>query len=353
MDSVETKSHGRVNLIGEHTDYNGGFVLPICIPQFTKASLTKRHDFLVEGMSRNFGGVPERYTLGEEKKRGSWIDYVQGVTFVLKREGCSLSGFNLLVDSTVPWGSGLSSSAALEVSILKGLNELFDLNLSPVRIAQLGQMVENDFVGARVGIMDQMVTSLGTDGEALFIDTRDLSYQPIPLPLDDIELLVIDSGVRHSNSGGDYNQRRAECEKACELLGVKQLRDLTVDDLPRVETLPEPFSRRARHVISENARVLDAVAALKRKDFETLGSLFVQSHASMRDDYAVSIPEIDLLVELCLKQAPVYGARLTGGGFGGSIVALVRKGLAKEVGAIVSREYAQKTAKTASVLVPG
>lgn len=352
MNSVETKAHGRVNLIGEHTDYNGGFVFPTCIPQFTKVTIAPRVDSIVEGASMNFGGAIERYSLGEEKKRGAWIDYVQGVTFVLKRDGANLSGFNLQVESSVPWGSGLSSSAALEVAILKALNELFDLKLTPVRIAQLGQMVENDFVGARVGIMDQMVTSLGTNGEALFIDTRDLSYQPVPLPLEDIELLVIDSGVRHSNSGGDYNQRRAECEKACELLGVKQLRDLTVDDIERVESLPKPFAERARHVITENARVLDAVQALKKKDFETLGNLFVQSHSSMRDDYAVSIPEIDLLVELCLKHAPVYGARLTGGGFGGSIVALVRKGLAKEVGALVTREYAHRTSLGASILVP-
>ncbi len=353
MNSVTAVSHGRVNLIGEHTDYNGGFVFPTCIPQSTRVELKRRDDLEVKGVSANFGSEPLGYRLGEEARQGKWIDYLQGVTFVLARQGAKLGGFEARVESTVPWGSGLSSSAALEVALLKGLNSLFDLGLTPIQIARLGQQVENDFVGARVGIMDQMVTSLGTMGNALFIDTRDLSYESVPLPLDEIELLVIDSGIRHSNAGGDYNQRRSECETACERLGIAQLRELGVQDLDRVEALPDPYRRRARHVITENARVLDAVAALKARDFEKLGRLFAESHASMRDDYAVSIPEIDLLVELSSALEPVYGARLTGGGFGGSIVALVRRGFAKEAGSHVIAEYSRRTSRQGTVLVPG
>jgi galactokinase len=346
---IETKAHGRVNLIGEHTDYNGGFVLPTCIPQFTRAQLKRRDDGLVVCRSRDFQGEG-RYTLGAEKKTREWYDYVQGVTFVLR--GRSIGGFECDLESTVPVGSGLSSSAALEVALLKGLNELFGLGLTAVEIAQLGQKVENDFVGARVGIMDQMVSSLGTSGEALFIDTRDLSVKRIAVPHDDVELLVISSGIQHSNAHGGYNERRSQCEEACRLLGVNQLRDLGLGDLDRLATLPLTIAKRARHVITENARVLDAVRALESRDYETLGKLFLASHASMRDDYAVSVPGIDLLVELCMSHSPVYGARLTGGGFGGSIVALVRRGFAAEVAELVGQSYGERTQHNASILVP-
>jgi galactokinase len=348
---VEAVAHGRVNLIGEHTDYNGGFVLPTCIPQSTHVRVRRRDDRVVVSTSHERDGMV-RYHLGEELAQRQWGDYIQGVTAILASEGLAVGGFECHFSSSIPIGSGLSSSAALEVSLLKGLNELFELDLDGVRIARLGQKVENDFVGARVGIMDQMICSLGQLGEALFIDTRDLTTRRLTLPLTEMELLVISSGVFHSNSQGGYNQRRRECEDACRLLGVKELRDVTMDDMPKIEKLPKVSSRRARHVVSESDRVLKAVEALEARDFSLLGDLFLASHRSMRSDYEVSVPEIDLLVDLTMSHQAAYGARLTGGGFGGSIVGLTRPGHAGEIGEQVLREYKNRTGRTATVLIP-
>jgi galactokinase len=351
-------AHGRVNLIGEHTDYNGGFVLPTNIPQKTEVAISKRNDREVHLYSANFASAASpdlnstKYTLGDEVLGRHWSDYIKGVTFVLQKDGYELSGFNCALISNVPIGSGLSSSAALEVAVLKGLSKLFNLEINPVEIAKLGQRVENDFVGARIGIMDQMVASLGTAGQALFIDTRDLSYKNLSLPTSEMELLVINSGVEHSNVHGDYNQRRSECEQACELLKVRQLRDLDIDQLDRLKPLPNVLARRARHVITENQRVLDAVKALQAGQYAKMGELFSASHASMRDDYKVSIPEIDTLVELTAAESGVLGARLTGGGFGGSIVALLKPGLGRAVGERVVTRYNEQTGKKATILVP-
>lgn len=358
LPEVETKSHGRVNLIGEHTDYNGGYVLPTCIPQVTQVALSRRDDDIVIANSETVKSHAHkdtalvRYKLGEERPSRHWSDYVQGVSKILATDGYKLGGFECWVDSSVPWGSGLSSSAALEVSLLKGLNELFELEIDDLKIARLGQRVENEFVGARVGIMDQMIVSLGRMGEALFIDTRTLSYRPIALPLSEIDLIVINSGVTHDHAQGNYNQRRAECEKSCALLGIKELRDLDISEIDRLESLPETLKRRARHVVTENRRVLEAVSALEKKEFQRLGQLFLESHKSMRDDYQVSVSEIDLLVDLTMSHPKVYGARLTGGGFGGSIVALAHAGQGAEIARQVQVEYSRRTGKRATVLVP-
>jgi galactokinase len=352
---IESTAHGRVNLIGEHTDYNGGFVLPTSIPQFCKVHVARRNDKKVKLADNNWpekSDLTYEYELGKEKLGKHWSDYIQGVTWLLQKEGYRIEGFECLLSSTVPIGSGLSSSAALEVSLIKGLNELFNLKIDGTTIAKLGQKVENDFVGARIGIMDQMCASLGTMGEALFIDTKDLSYKRLPLPLEEMELLVINSGVAHNHSQGSYNQRRSECEKACAQLGISQLRDLEISDLPKLNKLDDVLRRRARHVITENNRVLKAVSALEEKRFQDLGELFNESHTSMRDDYQVSVPEVDLLVDLAKSHSDVLGARLTGGGFGGSIVALCRPGTSKKIGQIVSREYEHRINRKAQVLVP-
>ena len=251
----------------------------------------------------------------------------------------------------MPLGSGLSSSAALEVAVLRALRALFGLALDDVRLAQLGQRAENDFVGAPVGVMDQMAASLADDHTALFLDTRTLQYEQVPLPAGGA-LVVINSGVAHNHASGDYRTRRAECEQAAAALGVPQLRDLGLANLPRVASLPEPIARRARHVITEDERVLESVAAMKAGDLRRLGELFAASHASQRDDFEVSVPEIDLLVDLASRESGVFGARLTGGGFGGSIVALVDADVAHAVGSRVSRTYAERSGKTATVLVP-
>jgi galactokinase len=348
---VRTAAPGRVNLIGEHTDYNGGFVLPTAIPQQTHVELTPRADSRVQARSANTAATGP-YTLGEEQRRGDWLDYVQGVTWALRDGGFSaISGFDLAVSSDVPLGAGLSSSAALEVAVLRAIRHAFQLELDDVRLALLGQKAENDFVGARCGIMDQMASNLADGATALFLDTRSLEFRRVPLPAE-ADLVVIHSGVSHEISGGDYNTRRAECEQAAQQLGVPELRDLTQLDLPRIESLPEPLGRRARHVLTEDDRVLEAVVALERGDLERLGKLFHASHVSMRDDFEVSVPDVDLLVELAQSDADVYGARMTGGGFGGSVVMLARSGSGRSVGERVARVYSERSGRDPTLLVP-
>lgn len=350
--TVSADAPGRVNLIGEHTDYNGGYVLPMAIPQRTRVEIGTRIGTLVRAWSADLGEPKiEEYRLGEEAPGRGWLDYVQGVTQVLQQAEHRLRGFDLRIDSDVPLGSGLSSSAALEVALLRGLREAFGLEIDDLEIARLGQKAENDFVGAPVGIMDQMAASLADEGKALFLDTRTLRFERVPLPAG-AELAVINSGVSHRHAGGEYRIRRQECEQAAELLGFRQLRDLDIQDLWRLVALPEPLDRRARHVITENARVRSAVAAMQEGNLERLGKLLYLSHQSLRDDYEVSIPEIDLLVDLANQDPDVYGARITGGGFGGSIVIVARAGTGRRIGERIVQEYGKRTERKATLLVP-
>ena len=355
MTEVSAYAHGRVNLIGEHTDYNGGWVLPTAIPQKTTVRISPLSGARVEVLAapEHAGGQPRQggYEMGREEPRHEWLDYIKGATKILAAGGARLKGFRLEIESDVPEGSGLSSSAALEIAVLKGLREINGLPHSDQELARIGQQIENEFVGARVGIMDQMACSLAQSGVALFLDTLNLSYEQVKLPLDQMDLIIINSGISHrlSATDGGYNQRRAECEKACAQLGINLLRDISWDELQKKD-LPEQLMKRARHVVKENERVHKAVAAIKKNDLVTLGKLFVESHQSMRDDYQVSIPEIDTLVELCMKDAGTYGARLTGGGFGGSIVAITKKGEGKRIADAVVSEYKKLTGVTANHL---
>ncbi len=349
---VRASAPGRVNLIGEHTDYNGGYVLPTVIPQRTVVELARRSGGRVRALSVNAGKpVPFEYIVGTESRRGRWIDYLQGITWVLTKAGFGLGGADIRIESTVPLGSGLSSSAALEIALLRAFRDAYTLPLEDVQMALLGQRAENEFVGAPVGVMDQMACTLAGPGQALFLDTRSLDWTVVPLP-SSAELIVLNSGVTHNHAKGDYRTRRAECEEAARRLGVAQLRDLDVQDLPRVMELPEPFGRRARHVVTEDARVLAAVRALESGDVEALGQLFYASHDSMRDDYDVSIAEIDLVVDLARAMPEVHGARLTGGGFGGSVVMLVKPGTGAAVASRIAADYAARSGKTPTVLVP-
>jgi galactokinase len=342
-----------VNLIGEHTDYNGGFVLPMAIPQQTRVELRRRKDGRVRVFSANKSRHSElrEFTLGEETPDRSWLDYVKGVTLVLQREGHTLSGFELRISSEVPLGSGLSSSASLDVSMLRGLRDLFSLSFDDVHLAVLGQKVETDFVGAPVGVMDPMAASIAGHGTALFLDTRDLRFERVPLP-PGLDPVIIDSGVAHNHAAGDYRVRRAECERAAQLLGVRQLRDLSEEDLPRAEQLPEPLGRRVRHVVTENARVLATVNTLRTGNVRQMGTLFYASHDSQRLDYEVSVPEIDLIVDLARAEANVYGARLTGGGFGGSVVMMAKAGTGAAVAARIAESYAARSGQRPTILVP-
>lgn len=327
--AVQDSAPGRVNLLGEHTDYNDGFVLPLAIPQRTRVALRARGDREVRAFSAAFQ-QSRGYTLGAEAPTREWSDYVKGVTRSLAHAGFSIGGFEAALVSDVPVGAGLSSSAALEVALLRGLRRLFDLTLSDVDLAQLAQWGENHVVGAPVGILDPMASHLADVDAALFLDTRTLAFERLPLPLT-VELVVVDSSVRHDHATGDYKTRRRECHDAARLLEVPALRDVAPDDR-RIDELPYPLNRRARHVVTENARVLAAAGALRVGDAVALGALFNASHISQRDDFQVSHPAVDALVERAWADADVLGARLTGGGFGGSMVALVRQGEARRVG---------------------
>ncbi len=349
---------GRVNLKGEHTDSNDGYVLPTVIPQRTQVELRRRDDQEVHAFStaldhdtRGATFNVQRYHLGHEQRGRGWLDYVQGITQALRQRNLPLGGFFLRVDSQVPLGSGLSSSAALEISVLRALREEFQLPLSDRDLARIGQQAENELVGAPVGIMDQMAGSLGEPGQALLLDTRTLEVELLPLPTD-YELVVIHSGVSHNHASGDYRQRRAECEQAAELLGVTKLRDVPFADLWRTQSLPAPLGRRARHVITENQRVHEAADALRSGNSARLGELFYASHKSMQEDFEVSVPEIDLLVELGAHDPAIHGARLIGGGFGGSVVMLAQRGAGSEAAARITAAYAARTGHTPLVLLP-
>ena len=338
---------GRVNLIGEHTDYNDGFVLPVAIPRRTFLELARRPDDRVQVHSADVSGGTCTYRLGQERRQGRWIDYVQGITHVLARGGI---GFDLRVHSQIPLGSGLSSSAALEVGLLRGLRELFSLAIDDVELALLAHQAETQFVGAPVGIMDPFAVHFADETTALLLDTRSRAMDRVPLP-PGLGLIVIDSGVHHQLAAqGGYRTRRAECEQAATLLGLTSLRDL--DDEASITTLPGPLARRVRHVVTENARVLAAVRALRAGDLAVLGELFTASHQSMRDDYEVSVPEVDALVAIASAEPEVYGARLTGGGFGGSVVIAAQPENLPELAARIARTHADTTGQPSRVLVP-
>jgi galactokinase len=340
---TEASAPGRVNLLGEHTDYNDGFVLPTAIPQRTRVQLgvskdVQHHFYSVE--------LDERVSISEANHTPSgFASYIFGCVRLLEREGYTVPPINLHVTSSVPIGSGLSSSAALEVATLRGLRSLLNLDIDDVRIAQLAQQAEIQYSGVQCGIMDQMASSLADTEHMLFLDTRSLDRQVIPFP-SGAEVVVIDSGVPRTLAGSGYNQRRAECEEAAHLLRVKALRDIT--DPQAVEDLPEPQRRRARHVITEDNRVLEARQGVSAERF---GELMNASHASLRDDYEVSVPALDTLVAMLQETPGVFGARLTGAGFGGACVALVAAGKGGAIAQDVLEKY-KRSGYAGRILVP-
>jgi galactokinase len=350
-DTAASDAPGRVNLIGEHTDYHQGLVLPAVIRLRTIASVTLRDDRRVRARSAAVAGGFEDYEIGREQPGRGWLDYIQGITVVLRRNGITAPGFDVQIQSAVPLGAGVSSSAALEVSVLRALRALRVFEADDLSLATLAHKVETDFVGAPVGVMDQIAVSLGRDGEALFIDTRTLRVARIPIP-HSIEIVVIDSGVPHAHAEGKYASRRQESFDAAARLGVEWLRDLDGTALARIAALPQPLAGRARHVVTENQRVLDAVDALRSNDVVRLGALFAASHESMRDDYETSTPEVDTLVTIAQRHPDVYGARLTGGGFGGAVVILARQGHGSRVAVAIRDTYRDQTDRHGIVLVP-
>ena len=328
---VAAVAPGRVNLLGEHTDYNDGFVLPIAIAQCARVTLGRSREATTSVYAADFDQLA-RFTL-EDTPQERFARMVQGCLRILAEQGVAVPALDIHVTSQVPMGAGLSSSAALQVALLRALDRLLGLALDGVRIAQLGQQVESRFAGVQCGIMDQMAASLADAQHMLFIDTRKLERRRLPLPAH-AELLVLDSGEPRDLASVGYNARRAECTEAARRLGVAALRDVT--DAARVATLPEPLARRARHVVRENARVRQAVAGV---DAATFGALMNASHDSLRDDFEVSTPALDRLVALLREHEAVYGARLTGAGFGGACVALCRIGTAQAVARATLARY--------------
>ncbi len=337
------RAPGRVNLIGEHTDYNDGFVMPCAIDFATYVAASAREDRKIRITSLNFPGEYE-FDLdnGEVETAESWARYVEGVASILESEGHPLKGANLLIDSNVPIGAGLSSSAALEVSVGFALSSVSGAAVEKWNLAKIGQRAEHEYAGVRSGIMDQFASAFGIKNHALFLDCRSLEWSPIPLST--ARFIICNTRTKHDLADGEYNKRRADCEQAAGLLGKGSLRDVSVEEFnERSKDLPERLKKRARHVISENSRVLAAVKALKNNDLAEFGALMNASHESLRDDYEVSSPELDRMVEIVRAQPGVLGSRMTGGGFGGCTVNLFESNLSAEFVEIVSTEYQKQT----------
>ncbi|MGY4922949.1 galactokinase [Streptomyces sp. 900105755] len=319
---------GRVNLIGEHTDYNDGFVMPFALPHVATAAVARRTDGVLRLHSSDVEGGVVEFSLDalEPGTDHEWTAYPAGVVWALREAGHPVTGADVHLASTVPTGAGLSSSAALEVVIALALDDLFELGLQRWQLARLCQRAENVYVGAPTGIMDQTASACCEQGHALFLDTRDLSQKQIPFDLaaEGMRLLVVDTQVKHAHSGGEYGKRRAGCEKGAALLGVDALRDIPYDELDSaLDRLGDEAEvrRLVRHVVTEDHRVERVVALLEAGDTRAIGPVLTEGHASLRDDFQVSCPELDLVVEAA-NAAGALGARMTGGGFGGSAIVL-------------------------------
>ncbi len=354
---VIARAPGRVNLIGEHTDYNDGFVLPVAIDREVRVAVRRRSDGEARLLALNLGRR-SRFDVHDIRHDPSerWSHYERGVVLMLRQRGYDVGGFELAIEGDLPSGAGLSSSAAVEVATGLALDALFGFGIERVQLALLAQRAENDFVGVKSGIMDQFIAALGRRDAALFLDCRSLETRHVPLPPapaagpagepgtapsppatpaaqagEPVRVVVADTTVKRGLVDSEYNRRRAECEEAVRLLarhlpGTKALRDVTLEQFERYAAeLPETVRKRARHVIAENERVLASVAALEQGDLERFGRLMYESHASLHDDYEVTIPQLDLLVEAARALPGVFGSRMTGAGFGGCTVSLVRQ----------------------------
>lgn len=341
---VNASAPGRVNLLGEHTDYNDGFMLPVATPQRTMVALGHSGDDHFHFYSPNLDATVTFSRDGSAPQ--GFGSYIEGCIRLVQVRGVEVPPLRVYVETDLPVGAGLSSSAALEVATLRALRALLGFELDDVELARIAQRAEIEFARVNCGIMDQMASSLADEHHMLFIDARTLAHRLVPLPPGS-ELIVIDSGVARKLAASKYNERRAECEEAARKLGVRALRDVT--DPSVVESLPSPLRERARHVVQENLRVLEAAGGVSAERF---GELMNASHFSLRDDYQVSIPELDELCE-ALRAAPgVLGARLTGAGFGGACVALCRKGEARKAAASALAAYNVVEGRLGRILVP-
>jgi len=353
---------GRVNLIGEHTDYNDGFVLPFAIDARTAVAVAPRTDEVLRVRSSfdetpasvPIAGLDELFASAAPASVPEWSTYPLGVAWALRHaagESASTHGLDLAIASSVPVGAGLSSSAAIECAVAVALDELWNAGLSKRELARVGRTAENEAVGAPTGIMDQTASMLGETDAAVFLDCRTLETEVVPLGLSDagLEVLVIDTLVTHAHSTGGYRERRASCERGAAAMGVAALRDLTLDDLERAASVMDDETfRRVRHIVTENARVIETVRVLRSDGPLAIGELLLASHASMRDDFEISVPELDTAVEAAMVGGAV-GARMTGGGFGGAAIALVPRDRVAEVTDAVTAAFSASGFRTPRV----
>ncbi|MCD6290482.1 MAG: galactokinase [Anaerolineae bacterium] len=354
---VIVRAPGRVNLIGEHTDYNDGFVLPIAIDRNVLLAAARRDDHRVHLVAVDLDDEDEfDVTAPTRSETKAWANYHRGVAAMLQQRGIDLTGADVMFSSNVPIGAGLSSSAAVEVAAAFGFLAISDQEMDRAQMALACQQAEHEYAGVPCGIMDQFISALGRADSALLLDCRDLSYRHVPVP-ESARIVVADTGVRRALAGSEYRVRRSQCEEAVRLLqsalpGIRALRDVSEAELQQYEhLLPDPIRRRARHVVTENQRVLDTVAALEAGDLRRAGELLIASHHSLRDDYEVSSTELDAMVEAALAAPGCFGSRLTGAGFGGCTVSLVANEAVKDFVRSLAQTYRERTGRDATVYV--
>jgi galactokinase len=349
------RAPGRVNLIGEHTDYNDGFVLPAAINFQTVVVAEARDDDQVVVVAADYGEQTSRFSLSDpitSDPEAAWSNYVRGVAWVLQGQGYPLQGVNMVIAGDIPQGAGLSSSASLEVVVGTALTTISGVSLSGQELARYGQRAENEFVGMNCGIMDQFISALGREGHALLLDCRSLEYKDVPIP-DDTAIVIANSNVRRGLVDSEYNARRQECEAAATYFGVPALRDVSGQLFEQHAARLDPVvAKRARHIISENARTIAAADALKSNDLTLMGQFMAQSHVSMRDDFEITVPPIDALVDIIGDVVGEQGGvRMTGGGFGGCVVALTPGLLVPEIKHVISKKYPAASGLEATIYV--
>ena len=345
------RAPGRVNLIGEHTDYNDGFVLPLAIDRAIWLALRPRHDGEIRVHSLDFDEVARFSLEGLRHGIAAWAEYLQGVAWALQEAGYELRGWEGVFAGDIPIGAGLSSSAALEMAAARAFATVSDFPWDVPTMAKAGQRAENDWVGLNCGIMDQMISAGGRAGHALLIDCRSLRTEAVPLP-PDTSVVVLDTSTRRGLVDSAYNERREQCEAAARFFGVPALRDVSLEQFQtRAGAMPELVRRRARHVVTEDIRPLQAVEAMRRGDRDTLGRLLVAGHASLRDDFEIANDQLNAMVACALEQEGCFGARMTGGGFGGCAIALVEAGAAERFTRSVTACYEAATDYEASIYI--
>lgn len=336
------KAPGRINIIGEHTDYNDGFVLPFAVDRYVWIEIMENDVF--EIVSEEF---KEKKIFEVPKKTNTWSDYVMGVVWAFEKRGYEVKPLKIIIHSNLPIGAGLSSSAALEVAVTYGISNVMGFNMDQMEIVEIARSSEVEFVGVKCGIMDQFTAVFAKKNHAIFLDTMNLYYEYIPLNMKGYEIYLVDSNVKHELASSEYNKRRQECEKVLKILKKNSFREVHRDDL---EILEGVLFKRAKHVLDENDRVLKSVKALKQGNMEKLGELLIQSHESLRDLYEVSCKETDFIVDFLVNKEGILGARMVGGGFGGGVIVLSKEGSFSEYEKILKESYKRKFGKNLEVL---